>query len=416
MIGLDCVTGLQTARILAGHDIPVLAVASDPDHYCCRTRAVQHVFQGETESDALIELLEEVGPLLDESAVLYPCTDASVLTIARNRERISRWFHVALPDTAVVEMLQDKIRFAEFAELIGLPAPTTRLLRTREQAERAAEELSFPCMLKPALRTARWQANAPAKVYRVESVEDFLPLYDRCAQWTDELIVQEWIEGSDATLFSCNCYFDAQSEPLGTFVARKLRQWPPRMGVSSLGEECRNDIVLDLTLKTFGAAGYRGLGYLEVKRDPRSGRHFVIEANVGRPTGRSAIAEAGGVDLLYAQYCEVLGLPLPENLVQRYVGAKWIFWRQDLRSAWYYWSRGELTLGEWLKSVRGRKAHAVFSWSDPRPFLADLWSMARHAAQGLMARVGQVLARGRRRFAPKPEPTAIRQAEVKGIQ
>lgn len=407
VIGLDCVTGLQTARILAKHDIPVMAVASDPDHYCCRTRVVRHIFHGDTDTDALITLLEEVGPLLDEPAVLYPCTDASVLTIARNRERISEWFHVALPDTAIVEMLQDKIRFAEYAQLIGLPAPKTRLLRTREEAQEAAEDLVFPCMLKPALKTARWQANASAKVYRVESAQDFLTLYERCAQWTDQLIIQEWIDGPDAELFSCNCYFDAQSKPVTTFVARKLRQWPPRMGMSSLGEECRNDTVLDLTLKTFGEAGYRGLGYLEVKRDPRSGRHFVIEANVGRPTGRSAIAEAGGVDLLYAQYCDVLDLPLPENLVQRYQGAKWIFWRQDLRSALYYRARGELTLSEWLRSIRGRKAYAVFSWSDPLPFLADAWGAVRQSIKAVVGRVRWARGSKDRGFASRAEPTMI---------
>ena len=40
------------------------------------------------------------------------------------------------------------------------------------------------------------------------------------------------------------------------------------------------------------------LGYVEAKRDVRTGRHYLIEPNIGRPTGRSAIAEAGGVELL----------------------------------------------------------------------------------------------------------------------
>ena len=64
-----------------------------------------------------------------------------------------------------------------------------------------------------------------------------------------------------------------------------------------------------------------------------TGRLVIIEPNVGRPTGRSAIAEAGGVELVLTAYCDVAGLPLPGAREQRYVGAKWIDLRRDLQAA-----------------------------------------------------------------------------------
>jgi predicted ATP-grasp superfamily ATP-dependent carboligase len=103
----------------------------------------------------------------------------------------------------------------------------------------------------------------------------------------------------------------------------------------------------------------------------------MVEPNICRPTGRSAIAEAGGVDLLYTMYCDALGLPLPPNRVQQYRGVKWINLRQDLRSALYYWRKGELSVPQWRESLRGRKTFAIFSWSDPRPFVGDLWRSVR---------------------------------------
>jgi D-aspartate ligase len=162
-----------------------------------------------------------------------------------------------------------------------------------------------------------------------------------------------------------------------TFVARKLRQWPPVTGESSLGEECRNDVVLRETVRLFQSVGLRGLGYVEIKQDERSGEYFVLEPNIGRPTGRSAIAEAGGVELLYTMYCDTLGLPLPDNLQQRYDGVKWISLRRDLQSALYHWQEGDLTLKEWWRSVRGRKTYALFSWTDPGPFFGDLYRAVR---------------------------------------
>jgi predicted ATP-grasp superfamily ATP-dependent carboligase len=109
-----------------------------------------------------------------------------------------------------------------------------------------------------------------------------------------------------------------------------------------------------------------------MKRDSRTGRYFVTEANVGRTTSISAMAEAGGVELLYAAYCDAVGIPLPGKLEQRYESVKWIYLRQDIRSALFYWRRGELTLKEWWWSLRGRKAEAVFSWKETGPFWRDL--------------------------------------------
>jgi predicted ATP-grasp superfamily ATP-dependent carboligase len=97
-----------------------------------------------------------------------------------------------------------------------------------------------------------------------------------------------------------------------------------------------------------------------------------VEPNIGRPTGRSAIAEAGGVELVYTAYCDLAGLPLPENRTQMYRGAKWISFRRDFQSAWFYWRRGDLTLRDWARSWRGKKVDAIFSWRDPAPFLYDM--------------------------------------------
>lgn len=378
VIGLDCMTGLQSARILARRGVPVLALAADERHPCARTRVCRRIVRAPLAGEGLLAALEGLGPEASDGgrAVLYPCTDAAVLTLSRARDRLSPWYHVVLPAPDVVETLLDKVRFQAFAEASGLPVPRTFLLRDRAQAEAAARELRYPCILKPPQKTATWQAHTRAKVYKVAGAEDLLALYDRCRDWSDTLMVQEWIDGTDADLYSYNGYFSAAGEPLAGFVARKLRQWPPQTGTSCLGEECRNDVVLETALALFRAAGFRGLGYVELKRDPRSGEHVVIEPNIGRPTGRSAIAEAGGVALLYTMYCDVTGSPLPADRVQRYTGVKWIHLRRDFQSALHYWRRGELSLPDWWRSWRGRKAHALYDARDPVPFFADLWHAA----------------------------------------
>jgi len=382
VVGLDSLTGLQTARILDRRGVPVIGVAAKAGHYACRTRACQQVILARLDSDELIERLEALGATLASRAVLVPCSDVTVMNISANRDRLRRWFHIRLPEHATVVRLSDKLEFVEFALAHDLPIPKTFLLRSRSDAIEAAAGCTFPCVLKPALRSGDWDARAGGKVLRITSADELISTFDRVAELADTLIVQEWVEGTDADLYSCNCYFDRQSQPLCAFVARKIRQWPPVVGISCLGEEVRNDEVRDVTIRLFASAAYQGLGYVEMKRDSRTGRHFIIEPNIGRPTGRSAIAEGGGVELLYTMYCDAVGAPLPAAVEQRFTGIKWIYLRQDLRSACFYWRRGELTIREWLRSIRGKKVFAVFSWRDPVPFIADLVGAMRKPRTG----------------------------------
>ena len=373
IVGIDCITGLQSARILARHGVPVIGLAKDPNNFCCKTNVSERILQVNTASEDLIVLLESLGTTLDQKAVLFPCTDMSVLTISRHRRSLADRYHIALPEPEVVEMLMDKVNFFTYAQQNNLPIPKTFFLKNRADAESAAQQLSFPSIMKPPIKTPTWERNTQAKVYKVNDQNEFLMLYDQCSDWADLLMVQDWIDGNDADLYSCNCYFNANSEPLVTFIARKLRQWPPETGTSCLGEECRNDVVLETSIRLFRGVNYHGLGYLEMKRDQRTGQHFIIEPNIGRPTGRSAITEAGGVELLFTKYCDLANLPLPANREQKYEGVKWIYLLNDIRSSFYYWRRGELTFREWRQSTRGSKYFAVLSWNDPAPFLYHIW-------------------------------------------
>ena len=373
VIGLDCITGLQTVRILASHGIPIIALAKDPEHFCCQTSLCERIIAVNTASEDFILTLESLASELHQKAVLFPCTDMSVLTISQQRQRLQDCYHIILPEPGVVDMLMNKISFYTYAQNEGLPIPQTFFLKKRSDAEAAARELHYPCIMKPPMKTPTWEKNTRAKVYKISSREDFLALYDKCSGWADLLMVQEWIEGTDSSLYSCNCYFDSNSEPQVTFIARKLRQWPPETGTSCLGEECRNDYVLEESIRLFKSVNYRGLGYVEMKRDERTGREYIIEPNIGRPTGRSAIAEAGEVELLYTMYCDLVGLPLPANRVQKYKGVKWIYLQHDIPSAFHYWKRGELTVGEWWHSVQGTKQDAVFAWHDQAPFWHGMW-------------------------------------------
>lgn len=383
VVGLDHLNGVQTARILADAGIPVVGVAHDRAHYGCRTRRCEQVVEAPAGDDGMVSALVELGQRLDARAVLVPCTDPHVRTLSRHRDELAPWFHLLLPPPDVVELLMDKGAFYAHAAARGFRVPRSVLLRGPSDLLRATDELTFPCVVKPPLSASpRWERASALKAYVLATPRELQAAYPRLAPLADVLIAQEWIPGPSSELYSVNACFGRDGRPLATFVARKLRQWPVDTGESCLGEECRNDDVLDLALRLLDGLDYRGLAYVEAKRDPRTGEHVIIEPNVGRPTGRSAIAEAGGVALLDAMYSEAVGRPLPSDLEQRYGSVRWVHLRRDLQASVVLWRRGELTTRAWVRSLRGPRAHALLSWSDPGPFLGDL---ARAARLGLSA-------------------------------
>jgi D-aspartate ligase len=387
VVGLDCITGLQTARILDARGIPVVGLVADPRHFCARTRVPRAIVQAELRGGGLVDALERLAGDLPGPAVLFPCTDAAVLAISAEAERLAGLYRFVLPTHDVVARLMDKVPFAEHALANDLPIPPTAILRSRTDAVEAAERLGMPAVIKPGLKTAAWVAATKAKAIPVRTPTELIETWERASAWSDVLIAQSWVAGGEDALFSVNSYHDSTGQPRVTFVARKIRQWPVDTGTSSLGEEVRNDEVRDIALRLFGSVPYRGLGYVEVKRDAMTGRHLIIEPNIGRPTGRSAIAERGGVELLLSAYRDALGEELPAATEQHYGGVKWIYWRHDLQSALIHARRGELTPLQWLRSVRGPRIEAVGSRRDPGPFVADVVGTAGAVGRAVLRRL-----------------------------
>ena len=121
VIGLDDITGIQTARILAERGVRVIGIAANPTDPACRTRSCERVVIADTASTALIDALEALETA-GERGVLIPCTDRAVRLISRHRERLEPAYTVTLPDHRTVETLIDKAAFSEFADREGFPS------------------------------------------------------------------------------------------------------------------------------------------------------------------------------------------------------------------------------------------------------------------------------------------------------
>ena len=364
--------------MLARRGMTVVGVAADSRHWAARTRVVQRVVEVDhTSPERLIEALcNEHSASFADGSILLPCTDTSVLAVAAEADRLRRRYRFAEPPRASIESLLDKSSFAAVAAAAGTPTASSVEIDSAERLDVAVAHLRAPCVVKPARKDRRWLRSAPDKAIRVDSTDDLVPTVAAALAWSDHLVVQEWVDGPDTDLVTCNCYIDPTGAVRASVVSSKLRQWPPEVGTGSSAVTVEDPMVADATARILTSVGFTGLGYVEFKRRHGTGELVAIEANVGRPTGRSVMAEAAGVELHHAFCADLAGLGRP-RLGESVPGVVWVHLRRDLQAAFRQWRRRESTPIDWARSLRGPRAYAVADWTDPLPFLLDLTTVVR---------------------------------------
>ena len=92
-------------------------------------------------------------------------------------------------------------------------------------------------------------------------------------------MLQEYIPGGDDDVWMFNGYFDADSDCLVGFTARKLRQTPIHTGATSLGICLPNAEVHETTVRWMKRLGYRGILDIGYRFDARDGRYKVLDVN-----------------------------------------------------------------------------------------------------------------------------------------
>jgi len=95
-------------------------------------------------------------------------------------------------------------------------------------------------------------------------------------------------------IYFCLLSFNAAGKPLVHFEGRKLFQWMPACGNTAVAENTVCDVVRDVSVRLFEAVGFKGMGSVEFKRDPRDGRFKItsrlLEGRICNPISPSPAA------------------------------------------------------------------------------------------------------------------------------
>ena len=151
--------------------------------------------------------------------------------------------------------------------------------------------------------------------------------------------------------------------------AKRSRQHPMDFGhATTFAESVDVPEIEELAVRFLRAIGYRGIAEVEFMYDTQSKCFKFIEMN-GRVWGWHTLAKAAGVNLPYALY--ELSLNRPVEVSRPLCGVKWVRLLTDTPTVVGELWRRQMTIADYIRSLRGRTEDAVFCWSDPLPFLME---------------------------------------------
>ena len=362
--------GLGVIRSLSIGGVETFLVDSDATKIAYRSKfAHKKVFKN-INSLGLIPELIKLGKVLDtdpfsdvggNKPVLFLTEEASLNIVLQHRQQLEEHFTIPIAASDLILDLMDKAKFQQLAEQHHAPIPKSAVISKESDVRRELGDFPFPAALKPISKHKAYSRNFK-KAYKITSLTE---LIERCRQIFSEIpgqemILQQWIEGSDSNIYFCLQNIAPDGRLVSSFCGRKIRSWPTRVGGTASCTNATEHIeeLTETTYKFFSDVGYHGIGGIEYKLDDNSGKLLMIEPTVGRTDLQHEITTLCGVH----QLLEVFLLANNEEFTQTR--------QKDQSIVWYdpkpdQWAAEQSGIKGYPKDAK--KYSAYFRWNDMNP-------------------------------------------------
>jgi D-aspartate ligase len=365
--------GLNVTRACGLAGLPVIVAAAEAEspvflsRYCAGALLLPPLAQTDAVGEKLMRLGERLSRALGRAVPLFYGNDDYLNVMLQNRGRLSQHFRFVVNEPEVAAALIDKERFDAFTRARHLPVP-----RMLEWDEAAAFE--GPVLVKPKLKIAYEQTAVYLRLFggagkaRVFASGRDLAASSLAFALRGELVLQEYVPGSDREIWSFHGFADERSRVLTWFTGRKIRTWPAFTGQSSYLELAHHEALAELGHRIVAQAPLKGVFKIDFKRDPHSGRFYMLEVNA-RFNLWHYLAAANGLSVPRVAYDYLLEGRTPGTPPRFGTSVRWLHFKHDWRAYRELAARGELGLLRWAASlVLSRKVHELFAWSDPVPW------------------------------------------------
>lgn len=390
VLGVDSQIGLTVVRELGERGVPVYGIAASKRGIGLYSRWLRGGFirpdnPAET-TDLLNRIASETG-----ARFLLTISEADALYAALTQETGQfKNLRPLVPTVAKMALVTDKLKVCELAKEVGIAVPETWEPEMAGNFDDPPAALTYPCILKwrdpnqvlEALKQHGLPFLKSEYCYSREALAQALHRYDAIGQYP---MVQSFCPGVGLG----QMFFMHRGEPLLRFQHRRVGEWPPEGGISTV---CRsvgldeNADLLDRSQHLLQRMGWEGAAMVEYRFDPGNGEAILMEIN-GRFWGSLPLAYHAGAPFAWMTY-KVLGLgenelppPYKDGVVCRFMIPELrrlftLFFRRGTIQNKDFAVRPWSTLGAFVADFfRPRTRYYVFKWTDPKPFIADFGFM-----------------------------------------
>jgi predicted ATP-grasp superfamily ATP-dependent carboligase len=356
---------LSVARSLGRAGVKVFAL-NQPFEHVCRSRYASYIpLPGDEEDDRLKFLL---GPESDylKGAVLLACDDPGIELIAKHRQPLAARFLLDESDPGPQLLMLDKYATYKLADEAGVPTPKHWVAKSVDDVRAIEKELVYPLLVKPFLSHV-FQERFGKKFKVCNSFEQLIDAFKAVADAGIECMLVEMLQGPDELCCSYYTYMDEHGNALFDFTKRVYRRIPSNMGRGTFHKTEWNPRVRELSLKLLRHAKVRGLQCVEFRMDLNDGELKLIENNA-RFTAANGLVAASGFDLARFVYNRLTGRP--QEAMEEY-DLDISLWDpvEDLKAFLALRREGQLSFGQWLRTICRRHTMIYFAWDDPMPTL-----------------------------------------------
>ena len=306
--------------------------------------------------------------------IVLPMTELTTTLLLNNCSDLNRTT-LPFPDIGTVNTLADKCSLMHLAQTLDIPIPQTWFADNPKSLPVNLEDLTYPIVLKPGKSMLKHDGKWLHTNVRVadNSSKAAEILETDPSFFANPFMLQAYIPGSGAGVFAL---YD-RGKPVAFFAHKRLREKPPRGGLSVLSESVQVDPGLQsYAQKLLEKVGWHGVAMVEFRVDPE-GKAYLMEINT-RFWGSLQLAVDAGVDFPWLLY-QLASSEKVEPVVNYKTGIRLRWLLGDLDSLYLVLRDAEFSLKEKLKAVVAfltpspfKTRHEVNRWGDMGPFWWEL--------------------------------------------
>ena len=390
VFGIDTPIGLTIVRDLGRSGIEVHGIARSAQGLGLASRYLRSGQVLEKGEEATIAQLEALRARLGE-ACLFAISEGDIALLNRHRARLAG-YRIMFADKERMDSVLNKDRTYAAAARVGIRTPRTEQVGSMAQAEALVRSLRFPVVLKwanpmlvaGALGAAGLQLD---KTHYCDTPAELLAYLQRFEAVDLYPLIQEYCPGYGLGQF----ILIKNGQVHYTFQHKRLHEWPPEGGFSSMCESIPREQhaeLMDKSIALLRELDWEGVAMVEYRHDPATGESALMEVN-GRFWGSLPLAYHAGANFPTLCY-KVLGLkeqvsykPYRSGVRCRFMVPETkrllriLFGQHHIADKTLAFRRLPTLAGFCIDFVRPNSRYYVFDIRDPKPFFADIGQMLR---------------------------------------